>query len=167
MEVYVLDVDSLRWKMLPAPTDFTSDICMSDVPYHRYGHSAVAWKNYAYIWGGRNDLAGACNTLYCFDTEKTTWTRPKTHGRCPDKRDGHSAAILEDTMYIFGKHRIFHKLNTVVSETDDPSLPIFHIPAYKNVLVYRYGRYSGSCTLFAFWASRSRTCIPEYDSVRL
>ncbi|GAV00708.1 hypothetical protein RvY_11518-2 [Ramazzottius varieornatus] len=102
MEVYVLDVDSLRWKMLPAPLDFTSDICRSDVPYHRYGHSAAAWKHYAYIWGGRNDLAGACNTLYCFDTEKTTWARPKMHGRCPDKRDGHSAAILEDTMYIFG-----------------------------------------------------------------
>lgn len=102
MEVYILDVDSLRWKMLPAPLEFSSDQELSDVPFHRYGHSAVAWKHQAYIWGGRNDLGGACNTLYCFDTERRMWSRPKMHGKCPEKRDGHSAAILNDTMYIFG-----------------------------------------------------------------
>lgn len=38
------------------------------VPYMRYGHSASAIGDLVYIFGGRNDTHGACNTLFCFDT---------------------------------------------------------------------------------------------------
>jgi len=38
------------------------------VPYMRYGHSASLISELAFIFGGRNDKYGACNTLYCFDT---------------------------------------------------------------------------------------------------
>ena len=38
------------------------------IPYMRYGHSASAIGNLVYIFGGRNDTHGACNTLFCFDT---------------------------------------------------------------------------------------------------
>lgn len=38
------------------------------VPYMRYGHSASAIGDLVYIFGGRNDTHGACNTLFCFNT---------------------------------------------------------------------------------------------------
>ena len=38
------------------------------IPYQRYGHSAVGYDECAYIWGGRNDSDGACNTLFQYDT---------------------------------------------------------------------------------------------------
>ena len=40
------------------------------IPYMRYGHSASAIGDLVYIFGGRNDTHGACNTLFCFDTGK-------------------------------------------------------------------------------------------------
>lgn len=39
----------------------------SDIPMQRYGHSIVAYKNKAYLWGGRNDQFGDLNVLYEFD----------------------------------------------------------------------------------------------------
>lgn len=44
-----------------------------EVPYMRYGHTAVLLEDdVIYIWGGRNDTAGACNVLYAFDVSKYT-----------------------------------------------------------------------------------------------
>jgi len=51
--------------LLPAPEDYRFD---GDVPYQRYGHTAVAYEEHAYIWGGRNDSDGACNILYKYNT---------------------------------------------------------------------------------------------------
>ena len=48
---------------LPDPSD-----PQTITPYQRYGHTAVAHDDCAYIWGGRNDKDGACNVLYRFDT---------------------------------------------------------------------------------------------------
>jgi hypothetical protein len=103
MEICVLDTYTLRWKVL-APTDgFDVDACISEVPFHRYGHSAVAWNHMVLIWGGRSDSSGACNALYCYNTDDRKWTRPVTHGESPEKRDGHTAAVVADVMYIFGQ----------------------------------------------------------------
>ena len=54
---------SFRWTAVPLP----SKKQYQDIPYQRYGHSAVCFMDNAYIWGGRNDTDGACNILYCFD----------------------------------------------------------------------------------------------------
>lgn len=103
MEICVMNTETLRWKALPATGEFKEDSASSDVPFHRYGHSAVLWKHSVYIWGGRNDSSGACNTLYCYDSQTGLWSRPAVNGRLPEKRDGHTAAIVGDEMYIFGK----------------------------------------------------------------
>lgn len=103
MEVCVLNTDTLRWKVLPPSGIFHEDSTCSDVPFHRYGHSAVVWKEVVYIWGGRNDSSGACNTLYRYDTVTGLWSRPSVHGLLPQKRDGHAAAIIGDYIYVFGK----------------------------------------------------------------
>lgn len=42
-----------------------------EVPYMRYGHTAVLLDDVVYLWGGRNDTEGACNVLYAFDIRKS------------------------------------------------------------------------------------------------
>lgn len=60
---------SLRWIKLP-PVWTNSQDHVREVPYMRYGHSAVLIDDTIYIWGGRNDTEGACNVLYAFDVSK-------------------------------------------------------------------------------------------------
>ena len=57
---------SYRWKALPVPK--VGDPKCKDIPYQRYGHTAVAFGDLAYIWGGRNDKDGACSVLYQYET---------------------------------------------------------------------------------------------------
>jgi N-acetylneuraminic acid mutarotase len=61
----------------------------------------VAYGNYVYLWGGRND-ENACKTLFRFDTKKHVWCRPTVTGNMPGARDGHSAIIIRNKMIIFG-----------------------------------------------------------------
>lgn len=60
---------SLRWTKLP-PVWTNNRDHVREVPYMRYGHSAVVIDDTIYIWGGRNDTEGACNVLYAFDVSK-------------------------------------------------------------------------------------------------
>lgn len=53
------------------------------------------------MWGGRNN-AVACDTLSCFDTKKLEWSTPQVSGMVPYAKDGHSACIIKNKMYIFG-----------------------------------------------------------------
>ncbi|XP_067682381.1 kelch domain-containing protein 3-like [Haliotis asinina] len=100
MDVYILDTLSLRWRLLPGIPINHPDYDL--VPYQRYGHTAVAVGDCAYIWGGRNDKDGACNILYCFDTATMKWNKPVINGPIPGARDGHSACVINNKMYIFG-----------------------------------------------------------------
>ena len=52
-------------KLPPSSIESTNCDC---VPYMRYGHSASAIGEKVYIFGGRNDTQGSCNTLFRFDT---------------------------------------------------------------------------------------------------
>jgi len=54
-----------KWRVLPLPSP--NDDQYEQAPYHRYGHTAVAYADKAFIFGGRNDKNGACNILFCFD----------------------------------------------------------------------------------------------------
>lgn len=53
------------------------------------------------MWGGRNN-AVACDTLSCFDTKKLEWSTPQVTGMVPYAKDGHSACVIKNKMYIFG-----------------------------------------------------------------
>ncbi|XP_064602184.1 kelch domain-containing protein 3-like [Liolophura sinensis] len=99
MDVHVLDTVSLRWsKVMPPPNpDY-----LKFVPYQRYGHTAVAVGECAYIWGGRNDNKGACKILFSFNTVTNSWSRPAVTGDIPGARDGHSACVINGKMFIFG-----------------------------------------------------------------
>uniref|UniRef100_A0A1I8C0H8 BTB domain-containing protein n=1 Tax=Meloidogyne hapla TaxID=6305 RepID=A0A1I8C0H8_MELHA len=61
-----------------------------EIPFKLYGHTVVSYKGFFYLWGGRSD-AYATNL----------WSIVTTIGQCP-ARDGHSAIVWGDYMYIFG-----------------------------------------------------------------
>lgn len=100
MDVHVLNTTTFRWIKHPVsdlPYFENDDI----LPYKRYGHTAVVYKDKIYIWGGRNDHA-SCSVLFCFDTLWHCWTAPKVTGDIPLARDGHSACIWKNYMFIVG-----------------------------------------------------------------
>ncbi|CAM9686602.1 kelch domain-containing protein 3 isoform X1 [Lethenteron reissneri] len=96
IDVHIFNLVSMRWSKLPPV------IGPKQMPYMRYGHTAVLVEDAIYVWGGRNDTDGACNVLYSFDIYTHRWLRPHVSGPVPGARDGHSAAALRKCMYIFG-----------------------------------------------------------------
>jgi len=100
IDVHVLDAITYRWNIVHASRH--DGAWQQTIPYQRYGHTCVAWDDKAFIWGGRNDRDGACNVLFCFDPATKTWTRPIVVGPVPGARDGHSACVIGDAMYVFG-----------------------------------------------------------------
>ena len=58
-----------------------------------------------YLFGGRNDEA-ACNLLFTFCSKTHTWSRPQVSGDIPGERDGHSAAIIGQHMFVFGGYEV-------------------------------------------------------------
>ncbi|KAL8611969.1 hypothetical protein ACOMHN_062598 [Nucella lapillus] len=98
IDVHVLNTVTLRWTLLPPAKPEEKDY----VPYKRYGHTAVNYGDLAFIWGGRNDSDGACDTLFSFDTDTYSWSCPAVTGAVPAARDGHTACVLDHKMYIFG-----------------------------------------------------------------
>lgn len=100
MDVHVLNTTTFRWTRHPVsdlPYFEYDDI----LPYKRYGHTAVLYKDKIYIWGGRNDHA-SCAVLFCFDTVCCCWTAPRVTGDVPLARDGHAACVWKNYMFIFG-----------------------------------------------------------------
>ncbi|CAD5117904.1 DgyrCDS6649 [Dimorphilus gyrociliatus] len=98
MDVHVFNTLTYKWKKLPAPTDPEDK---KSTPYRRYGHTAIAKDFYIYIWGGRDDSHGACNKLFRYNTRNHKWKLPEVSGKVPGPRDGHSACLIKDSMYIF------------------------------------------------------------------
>lgn len=58
------------------------------------------------MWGGRNNSV-ACDSLCCFDTKELMWSSPKVSGMSPFAKDGHSACVIKNKMYIFGGFEYF------------------------------------------------------------
>ncbi|OON21457.1 kelch repeat protein, partial [Opisthorchis viverrini] len=98
-------------------------------PTHRFGHTVVAWRGRGWLFGGRNHRQLCSNHIYMFEPGclssseldvatsnetrppvSTTQTENSPHwalidgikGSLPTPRDGHAAAVLEDSMFIFG-----------------------------------------------------------------
>ena len=111
---YFLIAVTYRWRLLP-PTKNESSILKKighpdsvqvdgshqAIPFQRYGHTVVAYGHYVYLWGGRND-ENACKTLYRYDTKAHRWEKPDVSGQVPGARDGHSAVVIRNQMFIFG-----------------------------------------------------------------
>uniref|UniRef100_A0A182QQL7 Kelch domain-containing protein 3 n=1 Tax=Anopheles farauti TaxID=69004 RepID=A0A182QQL7_9DIPT len=102
IDVHVLNTHNMRWSPIPAAEDENGVPCKyPEVPFQRYGHTAVTFEQNVYLWGGRNDEI-VCDILFCFDTRTRKWSKPSVTGTVPGARDGHSACIYGERMYIFG-----------------------------------------------------------------
>ena len=76
----------------------------NNTPYFRYGHTCVTYEGMIYLWGGRADWTNhLCNQIYLYDPKRHVWTRlVEVKGDVPDGRDGHSACVVNNSMFIFG-----------------------------------------------------------------
>ncbi|KAJ3444786.1 leucine-zipper-like transcriptional regulator [Anaeramoeba flamelloides] len=71
-----------------------------NVPTSRRDHSAVAYQNKMFIFGGyRNE---SLNELWMYEYYTNSWTRLSNYGEVPCARHHHSAIVIDDTMYIYG-----------------------------------------------------------------
>uniref|UniRef100_A0A0R3S182 Kelch domain-containing protein n=1 Tax=Elaeophora elaphi TaxID=1147741 RepID=A0A0R3S182_9BILA len=106
VDVHVLDTGNYRWRKLVIQTNNDKAAHSSESektwPYQRYGHTVVGYEGKAYLWGGRNDEFGACSKMYCFDPETISWSVIPCDGEAPSARDGHSAVVVDDLMFMFG-----------------------------------------------------------------
>lgn len=101
IDVHVLNTGNLRWTRLPIPSYAEYQQDDKCIPFLRYGHTAVAYGNKIFVWGGRNEES-ACNQIFVFDTVTLTWSKPRATGMVPVARDGHTACIINHRMYVFG-----------------------------------------------------------------
>ncbi|EFO95506.1 hypothetical protein CRE_09400 [Caenorhabditis remanei] len=117
LDVHVLDTENYRWLKLD-PVYFHENRLFTlpelnqlsevpekmggTVPYQRYGHTAVEYNGKAYVWGGRNDDYGACNLMHEYDPAKNMWRKVEIDGFIPPSRDGHTAVIWNNQMFVFG-----------------------------------------------------------------
>lgn len=152
IDVQVLNTHTLRWsKVKPHPLE--RGRIYPEVPFKRYGHTAVLYKHLVYIWGGRNDEM-CCNVLFAFDTRTLRWVKPTVNGRVPGVRDGHSACVVGHCMYVFGGFeeeinqfsRDVHCLNLetmtwsfVETCGEPPSYRDFHTATVLNDRMYVFG----------------------------
>uniref|UniRef100_A0A0N5AFL9 Kelch domain-containing protein 10 n=1 Tax=Syphacia muris TaxID=451379 RepID=A0A0N5AFL9_9BILA len=104
IDVYVLHTDNFRWSRVDVDGEDYNDSStqLLTAPYQRYGHTVVEYSGKAFLWGGRNDDYGACNKMHAFDPCKRQWSSLNCEGKPPPARDGHSACVNGDMMYVFG-----------------------------------------------------------------
>ena len=126
IDLFILNPHTYRWKEVPKPRTDSAEA--EDWPYQRYGHTVFSYTSVQetqsptfingffqvcahgtdiYLFGGRNDEA-PCNVVYRFDTKTGTWSRPVVAGNIPPERDGHSACVINDSMYVFGGYEESH-----------------------------------------------------------
>jgi len=82
--------------------------------FERTNYSLVGNDNYKlYIFGGVNPEGDALNTVETFDVAQYQWQKVETRGTAPSPRQGHSAVIVSNNMFVFG--------GTSDTDKDDPT----------------------------------------------
>jgi hypothetical protein len=70
------------------------------VPPPRTNHTVVTWQEKLYLFGG-TDGSRWFNDVWTYDPITNLWTELDCIGYIPAPREGHAAALIGDTMYIF------------------------------------------------------------------
>ncbi|KRZ37152.1 Kelch domain-containing protein 3, partial [Trichinella pseudospiralis] len=100
IDIHVFCPTAFKWKEMPMP-DY-SNIYNHWAPCHRYGHTAVTYKDKCYIFGGRNIKVGACLGVFQFDFKTRVWHKKATLGYKVYPRDAHTCCVYGSMMIIFG-----------------------------------------------------------------
>ena len=97
-EVHVLNVDTMRWSILPKSEGGPD----ASIPVKRSAHSsALVDGRYMFVFGGW-DGNTELGDLSCYDLEQKTWSKPPCTGEAPVPRHFHNTVFMGRRMYIFG-----------------------------------------------------------------
>eukprot|EP00919_Chromeraceae_sp_WS-2016_P000393 GHVR01001014.1.p1 GENE.GHVR01001014.1~~GHVR01001014.1.p1 ORF type:complete len:228 (+),score=77.45 GHVR01001014.1:35-685(+) len=64
-------------------------------------HTIILYENILYIFGGYDGKANR-SELFTFDTNTYKWSYPITYGTAPLSRNGHTATLINHSMWILG-----------------------------------------------------------------
>ncbi|KAG1047053.1 hypothetical protein G6F43_010483 [Rhizopus delemar] len=104
-QLYILHTHSNQWSKIRIS---------GNPPRGRSGHTMSAHNGSIYVWGGHhqgqylNDFFGGVdashlyNDIWYFDLINQTWNQVNAVGYIPTPRESCGAALVDDTIYIFG-----------------------------------------------------------------
>ncbi|CAG9323042.1 unnamed protein product [Blepharisma stoltei] len=81
---------------------------IQEIPEPRVGHTAIGYKNSLVVYGGGGGfnstlhIRGCFPLVHIFDTINSQWRSYKPLGRLPDARRNHGAALVGNTMIMYG-----------------------------------------------------------------
>ena len=82
------------------------------MPEPRSGHSAVTYRTFMYIFGGKNNEDEKLNDLWQYSFTESLWTKIQAPNP-PLSRSGHTCNVFNDRLIIFGG------IHEVTKELDD------------------------------------------------
>ncbi|KAI0778416.1 hypothetical protein BD413DRAFT_466819 [Trametes elegans] len=97
-DLWSFDLNSLRTK---AAWDLVEPVDGSPRPPKRTSHVCVTYGEKIILFGG-TDCQYHYNDTWAFDTTTNTWSELNCIGFIPSPREGHSAAMVDDVVYVFG-----------------------------------------------------------------
>ncbi|KAM6934630.1 host cell factor 2 [Xenentodon cancila] len=98
--LWVFDIAKQKW--VPCQGKTSPQLLM---PTNRKGHSSVVLGSAMLVYGGFVDIKGPSQDFWSLNFESMTWSLlsgPQRGSSGPGPRHGHSAAIYQSCMYIFG-----------------------------------------------------------------
>ncbi|KAI0361372.1 hypothetical protein OH77DRAFT_1417617 [Trametes cingulata] len=97
-DLWSFDLNSLRSK---ATWELVEPVEGSPRPPKRTSHICVTYGDRIILFGG-TDCQYHYNDTWAFDTTTNTWSELNCIGFIPSPREGHSAAMVDDVIYVFG-----------------------------------------------------------------
>ncbi|KAF3912713.1 hypothetical protein ABW21_db0207834 [Orbilia brochopaga] len=95
-DLNTLQSNTSRWELLLNNVDGSPDF-----PAKRTNHTVISYADKLYLFGGTNGVIWF-NDVWAYDPRTNSWSQLDCIGYIPSPREGHSAALVGDTMYVFG-----------------------------------------------------------------
>jgi N-acetylneuraminic acid mutarotase len=93
---------TLMVAVLGASAQWTLVNDTESAPSSRSGHSLLPYNNTLVLFGGCNSGSLCYNDVQVYSFQDAAWSRIQTSGTAPRAREGHSANIVANEMFIFG-----------------------------------------------------------------
>lgn len=96
-QIFYLDLTTFVWHTPNA---------IGAIPIGRRSHSAFAYKDQLFIFGGFNgNLDRHFNDVYCYNVDRNQWNLVKTHGTGPKPRRRQVCLVVGSRLFLFGGSR--------------------------------------------------------------
>jgi N-acetylneuraminic acid mutarotase len=100
MENYVIRDQQSQDLQLPLVKIISNPNMNNECPQIK-NHSTILYNRCLYIFGGYDGKKNH-NTLHVYNLETNEWSKPRVFGDEPAGRNGHTATLIENKMYIIG-----------------------------------------------------------------